>query len=261
MAPRLFSQTAGLVRTQALFERFYFGRPSFVRGTQVFHQMCQSRLPAEGRILEVGAGPANPTTKYLSGIGVVTALDVSPEVLSNSDAREAHLYDGITMPFADEVFELCVSNYVLEHVTDSLFHFREVFRVLKPRGTYCFRTPNLWHYVTIGSRLMPHSAHLHIANKLRGLADAAHAPWPTHYRANTRRRLRNLAAKIGWLVDELRMIEAEPSYGATHPMLFYPMMAYERIVNSSELFCAFRVNILGAFRKPACPVLPRAHTQ
>jgi SAM-dependent methyltransferase len=251
MAPHLFSQTAGLVRTKALFKRFYFNQSSFVPGAQIFHQMCQSRVGAGSHILEIGAGPANVTTNFLSGIGAATALDVSPEVLGNPDVREAHLYDGITMPYPDEVFEMCVSNYVLEHIADPLSHFREAFRVLKPGGTYCFRTPNLWHYVTIGSKLLPHSAHLQIANRLRGLAPAAHAPWPTVYRANTRRRLRNFAAKIGWLVDELRMIEAEPSYGATHPLLFYPMMAYERVVNSSELFGLFRVNILGAFRKPA----------
>jgi hypothetical protein len=46
------------------------------------------------------------------------------------------------------------------------------------------------------------------------------------------------------------MIEAEPSYGAAHPLLFYPMMAYERVVNSSDLFSVFRVNILGTLRKP-----------
>jgi SAM-dependent methyltransferase len=251
MAPHFFSQTAGLVRTKVLFERFYFSQSSFVPGTQVFHQMCQSRIQNENHILEIGAGPANPTTKFLTGIGAVTALDVSPEVLGNHDVREAHLYDGITMPYPDEVFEMCVSNYVLEHVADPLSHFREAFRVLKPGGVYCFRTPNLWHYVTIGSRLLPHSVHLQIANKLRGLASAAHPPWPTLYPASTPRQLRNFAAKIGWLVDELRMIEAEPSYGATHPLLFYPMMVYERIVNSSELFSLFRVNILGAFRKPA----------
>jgi hypothetical protein len=35
--------------------------------------------------------------------------------------------------------------------------------------------------------------------------------------------------------EELRMIEAEPSYGAAHPLLFYPMMAYERLVKSTSL--------------------------
>jgi ubiquinone/menaquinone biosynthesis C-methylase UbiE len=238
------------MRTQALFERYYFNRASFVGGTQIFHQMCQSHLRNERRILEIGTGPANPTSLFLSQIGTVTGLDVSNEVLSNPNVAEAHIYDGITMPYPDEVFDMCISNYVLEHVTDPLSHFRETFRVLRSGGTYCFRTPNLWHYVTIGSKLLPHSAHLRMANRLRALEKGAHDPWPTVYRANTSRQLRFLAKKTGWLVDELRMIEGEPCYGAAHAFLFYPMMAYERFVNSSELFASLRVNILGAFRKP-----------
>ena len=235
---------------QELFERYYFSRPSFVGGTQLFHQMCKSHLPGGTNILEIGAGPPNPTSRFLSQCGTVFGLDVSDEVLGNTDIVEARVYDGTAMPYSDNVFDLCVSNYVLEHVAEPLLHFREICRIVKPGGGYCFRTPNLWHYVTIGSKLLPHSVHLRVANKLRGLADDAHDPWPTVYRANSRRRLHALAKQTGWLVDELRMIEAEPSYGAAHPLLFYPMLAYERLVNSSELFGPVRVNILGAFRKP-----------
>lgn len=238
------------MRTQALYERYYFGRPSFVGGTKVFHQLCQAHLLDDKRILEIGAGPTNSTSLFLSQIGILSGLDVSNEVLSNPDLTEAHVYDGVTIPYPAGAFDMCVSNYVLEHVADPLIHFREAFRVLRTGGTYCFRTPNLWHYVTLGSKLLPHSAHLKIANKLRGLDSEAHDPWFTVYRANTQRRLRYLAAKTGWLVDELRTIEAEPSYGAAHPLLFYPMMAYERLVNSSQFFASVRVNILGAFRKP-----------
>jgi hypothetical protein len=104
----------------------------------------------------------------------------------------------------------------------------------------------------MASSLLPHSVHLGIANKLRGIEGVAHDPWPTVYRANTRRRLGRLAARSSFIVDALRMIEAEPCYGAAHPMLFYPMMAYERVVNRTELFQSFRVNILGAFRKAGC---------
>jgi SAM-dependent methyltransferase len=242
------------MRTQALFERYYFSRPSFVGGTQVFHQICETRFRSGGRILEIGAGPANPTSQFVSSLGPITALDMSDEVLGNPDVADAYVYDGRRMPFADELFDMCVSNYVLEHVKDPLSHFQEASRILKPGGTYCFRTPNLWHYITMSSRLLPHYAHLGIANRLRGIEGVAHDPWPTVYHANTRRQLRRLAAKTDFIVDELRMIEAEPCYGAAHPVLFYPMMAYERLVNSSELFRSIRVNILGAFRKSGRPL-------
>jgi|ERR1700683_416834 SAM-dependent methyltransferase len=242
--------------TQSLFDRYYFSRPSFVAGTEIFHRMCHSYLGAGADILEIGAGPANGTSQFLSQIGTVTGLDMSKEVLNNPHLAHAYVYDGVTMPFRDDSFDICVSNYVLEHITNPFSHFSEVARILKPNGTYCFRTPNLWHYVTISSKLLPHAAHLRIANKLRGLSGDAHDPWPTVYRANTCRILQRLANKTGLLIEEIRMIEAEPSYGAFHAILFYPMMVYERVVNSSELFRTIRVNILGSFRKPG---LPQSH--
>jgi SAM-dependent methyltransferase len=241
------------MRTQALFERYYYSSPTFVGGTKPFHQICQAHSADRGRILEIGAGPANPTTAFLSGLGIVTGADISPEVLDNPNVAAARVYDGVRLPFPENSFDLCVSNYVLEHVIDPVSHFQEVFRVLKLGAFYCFRTPNRWHYVTIASSFVPHSMHLRLANKLRGLDADAHDPWPTVYRANTRRTLRRLARSSGLLPEELRMIEAEPSYGAAHPLLFYPMMAYERLVNSSELLSLFRVNILGTFRKPGSP--------
>jgi ubiquinone/menaquinone biosynthesis C-methylase UbiE len=104
------------MRTQALFERYYFSRPSFVGGTDIFHQMCRSQFPSGGRILEIGAGPANPTSRFLSSLGPITAVDMSDEELANPDVSDSYVYDGIKMPFSDEAFDLCVSNYVLEHV-------------------------------------------------------------------------------------------------------------------------------------------------
>src|SRR5580704_3295575 len=242
--------------TQALFDRYYYSRAGYIGGTEVFHEICRAQLENGGRILEIGAGPANPTTTFLSGVGSVTGLDVSAEVLANPNLTEAQVYDGIKIPLPGEGFDLCVSNYVLEHVADPASHFQEVFRVLKPGAAYCFRSPSLWSYVTMAARLMPHSIHLRLANKLRALDAEAHDPWPTVYRANTRSKLRRLARSSGLLPEELRMIEAEPSYGAAHPLLFYPMMVYERLVNSSDLLCLFRVNILGTFRKPNSPNPP-----
>jgi ubiquinone/menaquinone biosynthesis C-methylase UbiE len=239
------------VRTQALFDRYYYSKPGFVGGTELFHALCELHFIEGQPILEVGAGPANPTTSFLSELGPVIGLDVSDEVLGNPNLTEAWVYRGGTMPFPDQSFGLCVSNYALEHVANPRAHFQQISRVLKPGGAYCFRTPNRWHYVTMASSLLPHSIHLRLANKLRRLDDNSHDPWPTVYRANTRGSLRKLARDTGFHIIDLRMIEAEPSYGAANVLLFYSMMAYERIVNSSDLFSSLRVNIFGTFLKEA----------
>ena len=237
--------------TQALFDRYYYHKPSFENGTVRFLRMCREQIPAGAEILEIGAGPGNDCSEAFSGMGTVTGLDVDPDVKTNRWLSRAVVFDGRQMPFPDASFDACVSNFVLEHLEHPVEHFTEVARVLRPGGVYCLRTPNLFHYVCMVAYLLPHSLHLHLANRLRSLPDEAHDPYRTWYRANSRRRLRKLCRIAGIGNAAITMIEPEPSYGRAHALLFYPMMAYERIVNLSSALSNFRCNILLAARKPA----------
>lgn len=231
--------------TQHLFQKYYYSKPGYVGGTKPFHDICASKIRHGSEILEIGAGPSNPTTEALSQIGPVTGLDVDTEVLNNTSCSKTEIFDGLRFPFPDDSFDACVSNWVLEHVADPETHFKEVCRVLRPNGVYCFRTMNLFHYVTLGSRLTPHSLHLVLANRLRGLTADAHDPYSTFYRANTARRLKSLNQKADLETNLLELMEPEPSYGRIHATLFYPMMIYERIVNSTSLLRNLRVIIFG----------------
>ena len=237
--------------TQHLFEKYYFSKPGYTGGTKPFHDICASKIRHGSEILEIGAGPSNPTTEMLSRIGQVTGVDVDSEVLDNKGCGRAEVFDGLRLPFPDNSFDACVSNWVLEHVADPETHFEEIARVLRPNGVYCFRTPNLFHYVTLGSRLIPHSLHLLLANRLRGMAADAHDPYLTFYRANTTKRLKSLIQRAGLETRLLQLMEPEPSYGRIHATLFYPMMIYERVVNSTSLLENFRVIIFGVCTKRA----------
>jgi SAM-dependent methyltransferase len=238
------------MKTQVLFDRYYRSKPDWVDGTEMFHDICAKSLKNGRRILEIGAGPSNGTTAFLARLGSVVGLDVSNEVQGNSFLSEAHIYDGTKIPFLEASFDMCVSNYVLEHIADPKVHFAQVHRVLKAGGAYCFRTPNRWHYTAIASSLLSHSMHLRVANRLRAMSPDAHDPWPTWYRANRCGQLRRLAEKTGFYPEALALVEKEPSYGAAHWLLFYPMMAYERAVNFTDWLRHIRANIFGTFRKP-----------
>jgi len=244
--------------TQALFDKYYYSDPTFHGGTRPFIELCKTRIPFGAAILEVGSGPTNECSKVLSEIGRVTGLDVDPDVNENRWLSQAFVFEGKKMPFLDASFDACVSNFVVEHLANPEEHFEEVARVLRPGGIYCLRTPNLYHYVSIGASVLPHSMHLMLANRLRGLPNDAHDPYPTWYRANTRSRLRNLCHLTGFEKPEIRMLEPEPSYGRAHPLLFYPMMAYERIVNLSDGLSGFRHTILLAAHKPVSELLDGA---
>ncbi len=231
--------------------RFYDRRSGWVDGTTEFHELCRSVAPTGARILEIGAGPDNRTSRFLATLGELHGVDPDAAVLQNPSLASARTLREGRFPHEDASFDLCVSNYVLEHVEDPVTHFREVARVLAPGGAYCFRTPNRYHYVTAVARLTPHWFHVLVANRLRNLPTEEGDPYPTFYAANSERQLRELGARAGLKVERLRMIEKEPSYGMRSRLLFLAFMAYERLVNASELAAGLRVNILGVMSRAA----------
>jgi len=231
-------------------KRFYDPAAGWLDGSKEFHALVSGAVEAPRGILEIGAGPSNPSTRFLATLGDVTGLDVDPDVRTNTDLARAEVFDGSAFPFGDATFDLCASNYVLEHVPEPAAHFAEVRRVLRPGGAYVFRTPNRYGYVALISSITPHWFHKLVANRLRGLPDEAHDPYPTVYRANTAGAVRRLAARAGLAVENLRLVEKEPSYAMISPLLFYPLVAYERFVNSSERWGSLRANLFVVLRKP-----------
>lgn len=238
-----------ILSVDVLLQKYYYSKPRFVDGTTEFHRLCGRYIQDRSRILEIGPGPANRTSTYLSTIGPVIGVDVTAEIAYNAALSSAYVTDNAVLPFGDKTFDACVSNFVVEHISDTRTHFCEVARVLKPGGVYCFRTPNLWHYVAMGARIVPYTVHRRLANKLRGLAADAHSPYPTFYRGNTSRSILALCHMAGLQTLEINVIEKEPSYGKAHAALFYAMMLYERVVNRSALLCKFRANILAVVQR------------
>ena len=238
------STKPGTIWRERLLARYYYGRPGWSDGTTQFHALVGQFAKPGCRILELGAGPDNPTTAFLAQQGVVTGLDIDPAVKSNHHCRNAYVYDGVHVPLPSNSFDLVVSNYVCEHIEDPPRVCREIHRVLRPGGAYIFRTPNLWHYVSIISRLSPHWLHRLLANKARALAPETHAPYPTYHRMNTRRVCRSVLERQGFSVVRSFCIEPEPSYAMASRVMFYPAMAWERVLNSSWLFESLRANIL-----------------
>lgn len=228
-------------------DRFYHSRPNWVDGTTEYHALLRSVVG--GEILEIGPGPDNSTTRLLASLGTVHGVDPDPAVETNPHLASATVITDGRLPFSDASVDVCVSNYVVEHVSSPRQHLEEVQRVLRPGGRYVFRTPNRWHYVYLVASITPYSFHRLVANRLRALPPDAHEPYPTVYGMNTASVVRNLAAGAGLTVDLIRLVEKEPSYGLAARTLFMPMMAYERVVNSSPAFAGLRSTLLVVLRR------------
>jgi len=235
-----------------LHRRFYGepGNPKY-NGTLAFYSLIRRHIHRNSVVLNLGAGPpTDDKIRILKGeVAEIVGADIDPVVLTNSELDRAVVTDGRTLPLANESFDLAFCDFVIEHVEQPAAFLAEVHRVLKPGASFFFRTPNLLHYIALVSRATPHWFHAAVANRARDLADDAHEPWPTFYRLNTRGTIRRLARQTGFQRAELQMVEYEPMYLMFHTIPFLAGVAYERTVNSTELFAGLRANIFGRLVK------------
>lgn len=120
-----------------------------------------------GRMLEVGTGSGFISeyfgTRYRDALRV-DAVDVADQRVA-SEGFDFQVYDGYGLPFASGVFDLIVSNHVIEHVGSREMqqaHLRELARVLSPGGLIYLAAPSKWqlvepHFGLAGLSLIPRS--------------------------------------------------------------------------------------------------------
>lgn len=104
------------------------------------------RLEPGGRVLDLGSGAGTDSliaAQMVGPNGSVTGIDMTPAMLAK--AREAAAEMGVThaefveaeaelLPFADESFDVVISNGVIDLIPDKDAVFAELQRVLTPGG-------------------------------------------------------------------------------------------------------------------------------
>src|SRR6266542_4545923 len=94
--------------------RFYRPDQGWVDGTTEFHALCKVAIPQGCKILEIGPGPSNPTSRYLATLGELHGLDPDPDAKSNDALTTSGVLHGERFPYDDASFDHCISNYVAE---------------------------------------------------------------------------------------------------------------------------------------------------
>lgn len=120
----------------------------------------------------------------------VTAVDVDPAVMTHPTSTRQHvIIPGKKLPYADNEFQLIVSDYVFEHIEDASGVAAELQRLVCPGGWIAVRTPNRYGYLRVAASLVPnrlHDAVLRYVQPHRKAVDT----FPTHYRLNSRKDFR-----------------------------------------------------------------------
>ena len=241
------SNRAKSSRSARLYDRFY---PPGREKMPYDHLLGQVRkyLRPDAQVLDIGAGAGERNTYDFRGrCARMVGVDFDDRVIKNPLLDQGVVMKDAMFPFADAQFDLAFNIYVLEHVDDADLFASEVARVLKPGGRLISMTPNRRHYVCLISALTPTRFHKWL-NRGRGRDEDD--TFPTCYRLNTGGAQKKCFAKHGLVAEEIAYIECEPKYLKFVAPAYLCGVAYERIVNSTDLLKGLRVNIVSTFYKP-----------
>ena len=104
-------------------------------------------LAPETTFLEIGPGSCALSIHVAGRVRAVYAVDVSQEITASIQAPDNFsllISDGRSIPAADGIVDVAYSNQLMEHLhpDDAGAQLGEIYRVLRPGGTYVCLTPN-----------------------------------------------------------------------------------------------------------------------
>ncbi len=213
----------------------------------LFSGIVRSHLRPDFHVLDIGAGAGIvPQMNFRGEVARVAGIDLDPRVRENPHLDEGRVGTVESLPWPDESFDLAFSDNVLEHLEHPQAVFSEIRRVLKPGGRFLAKTPNRLYYVSAIARLTPLRFHRFV-NRKRGRADVD--TFPTLYRVNTPKAIREVASKAGLVVDRVDLVDGRPEYLRLTAPTYLVGWVIERMVTRVPGLERFRAGLIAVLHK------------
>jgi SAM-dependent methyltransferase len=97
------------------------------------------------KLLEIGAGTGYQLSRLKEFVKEAVGIDIPQSNYAALRTEHVIDYDGISLPFEDNSFDIIFSSNTMEHVVDLPLMHKEIKRVLNPNGTVIHVVPtHIW---------------------------------------------------------------------------------------------------------------------
>jgi 2-polyprenyl-3-methyl-5-hydroxy-6-metoxy-1,4-benzoquinol methylase len=216
------------------FYRKYYSSFENNWDNNLFRKNILAALKPTDILLDAGAGAGYIRQMNFKDVAKeVYGADMDERVMQNSFLHHAFIADLCNLAiFEDEKFDVIICNSVIEHIAEPEKFVAEISRVLKKGGVFFGKTPNKFHYVALVAMLTPTSFHKYMTSKT---GRAPEDTFSTHYRMNSKNKIKKLFRKNNFETAEIKIIEGPPAYLQMNFILYFFGWMYERIVNLLHL--------------------------
>jgi ubiquinone/menaquinone biosynthesis C-methylase UbiE len=230
--------------------------PGLRNSQYVYADTLAQRVPQRGVWLDLGCGhqilPAwmrsaqSLEQKLTLRPALVVGLDpVFSSLRHHQSIRSLVVGQVENSPFRDASFDLITANMVMEHISDPTSALLEIHRILNKHGVLILHTTNVNNYKFALSRLVPQR----LKNKLIYLLEGRRGEdvFPTVYRINTARAIRQIAQRCGFDILELSSVNSTAATAVLFPLAFLELLVIRLL--EFESAAPYRSNFILVLQK------------
>jgi ubiquinone/menaquinone biosynthesis C-methylase UbiE len=145
------------------------------------------------------------------------------------------------IPLDDNSMNIVIADWVLEHVQNPDDFVKEIYRVLKPGGFFCARTPHKYKYISILASLIKNKHHSKVLRFIQPERKEIDT-FPTAYKINTLKIIRKYFFNFK---NFSYLYTSQPSYYANSKFLFQFFSFLHKVLPAfmvSEIFVFLQKN-------------------
>lgn len=196
----------------------------------VYDDVFKKYVCKENVLLDAGCGKKGILNKYKGQFKYAVGMDLSAAAVQQNTSLDSYVLGNLEyIPFPDNTFDIIISQWVVEHMSDPEECFREFYRVLKKGGGLILVTNSIYHPIMFFSSIFPEGFRDKIKNRVLP-PEIEEDTFPTYYKCNTLKRIERVLTAIGF-TKVFDAYVGDASFFIFSKFLFPFLLVYEKITD------------------------------